>query len=60
MKNMTSEVLLQAEAQLRCHMTFTNAAVNKLILDNLHVNRHVTEEVTGPRYCPSIESKALR
>lgn len=29
-------------------------------MDNLHVNRHVTEEVTGPRYCPSIESKVLR
>ena len=26
----------------------------------MHLNRHVTEEVTGPRYCPSLESKVLR
>jgi len=45
---------------LKCHLTFTNSAVNKIILDNLHVNRHVTEEIRGPRYCPSIESKAIR
>jgi len=45
---------------LKCHLTFTNTAVNKIILDNLHVNRHVTEEIRGPRYCPSIESKAIR
>jgi hypothetical protein len=24
------------------------------------VNRHVAEEIRGPRYCPSIESKAIR
>ena len=28
--------------------------------ENLHLNRHVTEEIKGPRYCPSIESKMLR
>ncbi|PSN46548.1 Protein MTO1 [Blattella germanica] len=53
-------VWIKPEDQLKCHLTFTNAAVNKIIMDNLHLNRHVTEEVTGPRYCPSIESKALR
>ncbi|KAJ4437799.1 Mitochondrial Translation Optimization [Periplaneta americana] len=52
--------LKMPEDQLKCHLTFTNPAVNKIILDNLHVNRHVMEEVTGPRYCPSIESKAIR
>lgn len=26
----------------------------------MHRNRHVSEEITGPRYCPSIESKVLR
>ncbi|XP_069669204.1 protein MTO1 homolog, mitochondrial isoform X2 [Periplaneta americana] len=53
-------VWIKPEDQLKCHLTFTNPAVNKIILDNLHVNRHVMEEVTGPRYCPSIESKAIR
>ncbi|OTF81561.1 Glucose inhibited division protein A-like protein, partial [Euroglyphus maynei] len=27
---------------------------------NIHLNRHVREEVCGPRYCPSIESKILK
>jgi tRNA uridine 5-carboxymethylaminomethyl modification enzyme len=35
--------------------------VAKIIKDNLHCNRHVQEESSsGPRYCPSIESKVLR
>lgn len=29
-------------------------------MKNLHVNHHVTQDLNGPRYCPSIESKILR
>ncbi len=43
-----------------CYQTQTNDATHQIILDNMHLNRHVIEEVTGPRYCPSIESKVLR
>ena len=46
--------------QTACHLTHTNAATHQVVLDNMHLNRHVLEEVTGPRYCPSIESKVLR
>lgn len=57
---MNQKVWINAEDQLPCYMTFTSPNVKDIIKNNLHVNRHVTEEVTGPRYCPSIESKILR
>ena len=41
-------------------MTHTTLEMERIILDNLHLNRHVKEETKGPRYCPSIESKVLR
>lgn len=55
-----SKVWIRPEEQLTVWMTYTTPKVNSIVKDNLHVNRHVTEEVTGPRYCPSIESKILR
>ncbi|CAL8100242.1 unnamed protein product [Orchesella dallaii] len=58
---MNSKVSIKAEDQLLCHITHTNEKVANIIRENLHCNRHVTEEISsGPRYCPSIESKILR
>ncbi|XP_015515997.1 protein MTO1 homolog, mitochondrial isoform X1 [Neodiprion pinetum] len=57
---MNETVWIKPEDQLPCYLTFTGEAVAKIVRDNLHCNRHVTEEVTGPRYCPSIESKILK
>lgn len=57
---MNSSVWLKNEDQLPCYLTYTNSKIIKIIKDSLHMNRHVIEEVTGPRYCPSIESKILR
>ncbi|XP_062134123.1 protein MTO1 homolog, mitochondrial [Drosophila sulfurigaster albostrigata] len=54
------EVWIPAEDQMPCYLTYTTPRVNDIVRDNLHQNRHVTEEITGPRYCPSIESKVLR
>lgn len=45
---------------MNCHITYTTPKVEKIVKDNLHVNRHVMEEIRGPRYCPSIESKVLK
>lgn len=57
---MNETVWLPVEKQLSTHITFTTEAAAKVVTDNMHCNSHVTEELTGPRYCPSIESKILR
>ncbi|XP_014276233.1 protein MTO1 homolog, mitochondrial [Halyomorpha halys] len=57
---MNQKVWIQPEDQKLCYLTYTNPEVNSIILSNMHRNRHVTEEINGPRYCPSIESKVLR
>ncbi|KAH0954568.1 hypothetical protein HN011_002339 [Eciton burchellii] len=57
---MNDKVWLLPEKQLPTHLTYTNENVARIIKDNMHCNLHVTEEITGPRYCPSIESKILR
>ncbi|RZC39322.1 MTO1 -like, mitochondrial [Asbolus verrucosus] len=57
---MNDKVWIKPEDQLMCYLTKTSLDIESIIKNNLHVNRHVTEEINGPRYCPSIESKVLR
>jgi tRNA uridine 5-carboxymethylaminomethyl modification enzyme len=45
---------------IQCFQTTTNPATHDLIRLNMHQTIHIKEEVKGPRYCPSIESKVVR
>ena len=47
---------------LPCYLTYTNAATHKVILSNLDRSPLYNGTIlsTGPRYCPSIETKVVR
>ncbi len=48
--------------QTPCHLAYTNPVTHKLILDNLDRAPLYNGGIgsTGPRYCPSIETKVVR
>jgi tRNA uridine 5-carboxymethylaminomethyl modification enzyme len=48
--------------QVPCWITYTNPAVHELIRANLHRAPMYTGQIqsTGPRYCPSVETKVVR
>lgn len=45
---------------IKCFQTRTTPETHQLIRDTLNQTIHIKEEVNGPRYCPSIESKVIR
>ncbi|KAH9424334.1 Mitochondrial Translation Optimization [Dermatophagoides pteronyssinus] len=57
---LNSSVWIKPEDQYYTWLTFTNDKVADIVRKNIHLSRHVREEVRGPRYCPSIESKILK
>ncbi|XP_054156180.1 protein MTO1 homolog, mitochondrial-like [Oppia nitens] len=57
---MNDRVWIEEDKQIDTWLTFTDERVTDLITQNIHLSRHVREEVRGPRYCPSIESKILK
>ena len=50
------------QPQVPCWVTYTNQKIHKLLQDNLDRAPLYTGQIksTGPRYCPSIESKIVR
>ncbi len=50
------------EAQTPCYLTYTNKVTHSIILSNLDRSPlyNGAIESTGPRYCPSIETKVVR
>ncbi|MDO4583141.1 MAG: tRNA uridine-5-carboxymethylaminomethyl(34) synthesis enzyme MnmG [Planctomycetia bacterium] len=51
-----------ATEQIPCWLTRTNARVHEIIRENLHRAPMYSGQIqsTGPRYCPSIETKIVR
>lgn len=52
----------KAENRLPCYVTYTNAETHRVIRENLHRSPLYAGDIvgTGPRYCPSIETKIMR
>ncbi|GAB4141490.1 MAG: tRNA uridine-5-carboxymethylaminomethyl(34) synthesis enzyme MnmG [Thermogutta sp.] len=50
------------QTQLPCWITYTNPTVHEIIRANLHRAPMFTGQIqfTGPRYCPSVETKIVR
>ncbi|MCE5341156.1 MAG: tRNA uridine-5-carboxymethylaminomethyl(34) synthesis enzyme MnmG [Planctomycetaceae bacterium] len=48
--------------QIPCWITYTNEKIHKLLMDNMDRAPMYTGQIasTGPRYCPSIETKIMR
>jgi tRNA uridine 5-carboxymethylaminomethyl modification enzyme len=46
----------------RCYLTYTNLNTHKIILDNIDRSPLYNGSIagTGPRYCPSVETKIMR
>ncbi len=50
------------ESKLPCYLTYTNLTTHEIILENLERSPLYNGTIvsTGPRYCPSIETKVVR
>ncbi|CAD6570731.1 MAG: Mitochondrial Translation Optimization [Cyphobasidiales sp. Tagirdzhanova-0007] len=48
------------DRQIVTWKTKTNARTHDVVRENLHRTVHLKEEVKGPRYCPSVESKIIK
>lgn len=48
--------------QVNCHIVYTNAETHRIIRDNINRSAMYSGQITGtgPRYCPSIETKIVR
>lgn len=57
---MNDNVWIRPEDQIDCYTVGTSPRVKDIVHKTLHLNSHVNEEINGPRYCPSIESKLIK
>ncbi|CAJ0932365.1 unnamed protein product, partial [Mesorhabditis belari] len=57
---LTEQPAISTEKQLPTYLGYTNERVGEIVRRHLDRNEHVKSETTGPRYCPSLESKVIR
>lgn len=57
---LSTKVWLDHQDQVVTWLTHTTPRVAQIVRENLGENVHVTQGLTGPRHCPSIETKILK
>lgn len=57
---LNDRVWIEPQDQLVTWLTHTTPEVARIVRENLDDNVHVTHGITGPRHCPSIETKILK
>jgi tRNA uridine 5-carboxymethylaminomethyl modification enzyme len=57
---MNDRVWIEPQDQVVTWLTYTTPEVARIVKENLDDNVHVTHGITGPRHCPSIETKILK
>ena len=57
---LNEKVWIEPEEQMHCHLTYTNEKAHKIIAENMHLNRHVREEINGPRYNACVKKTIYR
>ncbi len=60
--SVTPDTYKEEVNKVACHVVYTNTETHKIILDNLDRCAMYSGNIvgTGPRYCPSIETKLVR
>lgn len=56
------DTLSPPQNKVQCHVSWTNEATKKIIMDNIHRSPLYGGKIegVGPRYCPSLEDKIVR